>query len=358
MDGRLRVALPAALFLALALSGCMQQPHFENAGASEVTARANLAAATHAAKSWDPTARLVAIAAAETADENAEVPADPAVANGLAVQWTYAFVNNASDLRYVDASADGTIVLKNETQAMDEYGSYMGGYAAAYQSYRGGAAANAEPLGDWSVDSDRAVRAALENGTFAEAAQGDNATLVLALGETDVPGWTLLASSEGMNVVALVNQTSGEVTGVRDLSHYAWQGAMSVPAAPPTPEKPASVRAAPRPIHLDANGTLTPSESSKTFPFHSDAPTRGTLNLSATLGGDARDISWAIMQGTKVLSSGGVSATDLQRSYSWTLRGVPAGDFNLVLGMSYVQGVVPLATADYHVVLHLAPTSG
>src|SRR5581483_1860330 len=178
MDGRLAATLSAALLLAMALAGCASQPHFENAGASEVSARANLDGATHAAKAWDKTAKLVAVAAAETSDENGDVPADPNVGNGLAVQWTYAFVNTAGDSRYVDASADGTIVIKNETQAVDEYGAYMGGYAAAYQSYRSGSPDPA-PLGDWPVDSDGALRAAMENATFARAAKGLNATLIL-----------------------------------------------------------------------------------------------------------------------------------------------------------------------------------
>lgn len=363
MDGRLRAAIPVALLLALALAGCMGGPHFENAGASEVTARSNLALAASAAKAWDPAARLVGIAGGETREGDEDFPSDPDVGNGLAVLWTYVYQgNDSSASRAFEVSADGTVVSKNESEAMGDYGMYAGGYAAAYQSYRASTQGRPAPLGEWPTDSDGALDAAMGNDSFAGVARHPNATLAEALGNTGVPGaWIVVANAEDHTVIAVVNATSGELATVQDLSQGGWQTSVQKAQATSAPKPSAAPRPPPQPVKMDEQGSLSNAKTQTTYAFHADAPMKGFVNLTASFNGDATRVGWAIVQGKKTVASGNVDVFQggfvSRASDSTTVRLREGGDYTLVLTMEYVQGAVPLASASYQVTASLFPTS-
>ncbi|GEM_PF-4521170 len=364
MHGRLSGIVPALLLLALAFTGCMGQgPHFENAGVKEVSAKRNADLAASAAKAWDKSAALVAVGGAEAQDApDPDLPADPDVGNGLATQWTYVYQSAEGKSRAFEVSADGTVVSKNESEAFDDYGSYAGSYAAAYQSYRA-QSADGKPLGNWSWDSDAALAAALKNETFRGAARAPNSTLAEALGNTGVPdAWVFMASSPERSVIAAVNATSGEIVGIHDLSRYSWQGSMETQAAvapptPPTPPSTPNATAAP-PVHLHESGSLTPAQSTDTFRFHLAAPESGRLNVTMVSSGDVLSYGWSLMQGEKVIktdNSGTFSLSGVNDAMRLALD--KPGDYSLVLDMSYVQGAVPLAKVSYDVGLDLVPSN-
>lgn len=365
MDARLRVALPAALLLSLALAGCMGGPHFESAGVDEVSARENLDLATRAAHGWDAHARLVGVAGGENGEGDEDFPADPHVGDGLAVLWTYVFQNNESQTRAFEVSADGTVVSKNESEAIQDYGAFAGGYAAAYQSYRASQTPKGEALADWSVDSDDALDAALDNATFKAAARQANATLAMGLGNTGVPNaWVLAAQGEEATVIAVVNATSGELVTVQDLSRYSYRDAAAAAAASqPTKVKPAATAGrAPRPVDLKDEGTLTATDTVRKLPFYGDAGLTGNLTLTARFQGDAEYLRWAIRDRAtdKVVLSGQVGGplfgggfpTGTTEKFAVKIK--DASMYDLVLELFTAQGAVPLAQADYTLQMKLA----
>jgi hypothetical protein len=283
------------------------------------------------------------------------------VGNGLAVQWTYVYQTAEGKNRAFEVSADGTVVSKNESDAMSDYGAYAGGYAAAYQAYQAQASGDATPLANWSWDSDAALASALKNETFRDAARAPNATLAEALGNDGVPdAWVFVASASEKTVIAMVNATSGAVAGVTDLSRYSWQSAAASMAAPAAGMTTASTsdnatpRASAPPVHLHEEGTLTATAPAQRFPFHLGAPEAGHLNLTMSPHGDVTGYGWSILQGTKQVTGESNGLTLFASSD--TARGVTLGpgDYTLELTMSSAQDLVPLASVDYTVALDLA----
>lgn len=360
MHGRLWGVVPAVLLLALAFAGCMQQgPHFENAGATEVSARKNAELAASAAKAWDPAAKLVGIGGGESIDAPDDaLPADPDVGNGLAVQWTYVYQTAEGKSRAFEVSADGTVISKNESEAMGDYGAYAGGYAAAYQSYRAQSSGKAEPLANWTWDSDAALGSAMKNETFRAAARAPNATLAEALGNAGVPdAWVFVASSGKTTVIAAVNATSGELAAVHDLSRYSWQDAAASTSST-TAVKPAAAKAPPAnatPVHAHESGDLTPSEPDHAMKFRLDGAEPGIIKLSLKPSGDVLDYGVQVTgPGYKRTYSGGFDGGQPQ-DISYRLPMAAAGSYVVTVTMDPAQGVVPLAKLSYAIDADFVP---
>lgn len=139
----LLVALAAAL--APALAGCI-------GSASAASAKDNLGAADEAAKKWDSNARLAQIVGAEgtlgalasafggSSSDLGDASDDESVGDGLAEVWIYRYVASSKSMSYVVVvSKDGAILREGQEAKRAED----------------------QPLGQWSLDSDDAVKLAL-----------------------------------------------------------------------------------------------------------------------------------------------------------------------------------------------------
>jgi hypothetical protein len=361
MQGRLLAPLAILVLLGVGLAGCMSQPEFQNAGVSEVSARQNVELAANAAKAWSEKAGLVGIGGAEARDGNdAMIAGDPDVGNGLATSWSYVYQSPAGEHRAFEVTADGTVVSKNETDAAADYGGMYGAYAGAYQAYRSqSTSSKGEALGDWSWDSDAALAAALRNETFASAARAPNATLAEGLGQSGTPAaWAFLATASHRTVLAMVNATSGEVIGVHDFSRYSMKDAQQYASAktPPTPPSAPKPPAAAEPVEIQDSGSLSAAAPKKEIPFTVTGPVKGPLNLTASFSGDATDLAWKIVKGTKTVASGSTGGVLLSSQTSSTVKITDPGDYKLVLTVNTIQGAVPVGSVSYDLAAKLMPT--
>lgn len=224
MDGRSYLILATLALLGTAFTGCIAPGLTQNSTDVEVPALKVRPGADAAAASWQPGAKLVAIFALESSEENEPFPIDATPGNGLAPVWSFAYVAPSGTPRAFLAFADGTVRSENETYGAEQY------------------SAQAEALGNLTVDSDAALMTAAKDETFAPALHGDNVTLAQGAARMEgITGWYFAAMSEAGAAIAVVDATTGQLVwaktfslGDMDFGAYAQQGFAYAPAAQPT----------------------------------------------------------------------------------------------------------------------------
>lgn len=246
MDGRISLITLASLaIVGVGFAGCLEAPSFLFASDVEATAMEARGRADEAAATWRADARLVQAFALEMAEADEEVPADPAVGNGRATVWwfSYASGNDTAEWR---VAADGNVTLMEEESSDHED--------------------DLAPLGEWSVDSDRAIERALENESFRRVALAPNATLAEGVGmEEGAAQWFFAAGSPEGLVFATVDARTGALLGVEETSFGfavpAWPGMGGSWGGGAEPE-----------VAFEEEGTLDAGERVAEFPFTTTSP--------------------------------------------------------------------------------------
>lgn len=242
MQAKPLALLFALAFAGVALSGCLEAPSFLFAADSEATAQKNLDLAQEAAKAWSANATLTSVFAFETAEPESDLPTDPDVGNGRAVAWWYGFAAG-NETRAYRVTADGEVALENDT------------------SEAGMDADQTLPLGEWTVDSDKALETAKANQTFGAVASGQNVSYAEGIAnEEGSTQWFVAAYGESGFVIALVDAKTGELTSVESMDFDfgsmwggAWGGSWGGGMAPE--------------VEMSETGTLDASEPVAEFPF-------------------------------------------------------------------------------------------
>lgn len=338
MKGRLLSAI--AVVLTLLAAGCIAAPKISSDDKSEVAAMANRDVAENAALAWSPDAKLVGAGAGELPTAREPLPADPSPGNGKAVAWTFLYAaGNAS--RAFMVAADGTLMSGNASDAKETR-----------------ATKDMGPLGEWKIDSSKAMDAALTNETFSHCAKLPNATFAEIVGReggADAPAvWYIVVFSTEGAAVAQVDAVSGELLTVQEIGMGF-----------PMPDMGAyNVRAAPQqPVKVADRGALDEGKPTKTLNFTLPADGMGgMLRLRVSKPFLMDGLSWILQDasGEKV-ASGELSSPQPDERRAWKIDPLDAGAYTLTL--AYVDGAsapvpMPGRGVDYDLTLVLggAPT--
>lgn len=322
MQAKPLVLLAALAFAGVALSGCLEAPSFLFTADTEATAREHLDVAQGAAQAWSPDAKLVAVFSLESADaEEAELPTDPEIGNGRAVAWWYTF-HDGNESRVYRVAADGTLGQENATEAEP----YVGDSLA---------------LGEWQVDSDRALETARGNETFRAVAEGGNASFAEGVAnEEGATHWFVAAYSESGMVWALLDARTGELTSVETLSFdFGWLGSWGGSwGSGMEPE-----------VEMSEEGSLDGSETFAEFPFtlqNGGQEAMFSLSIEKRFPTDA--LSWSVVDGSDEVvqegTLGRMPSMGDSTAEEFTLDA--PGDYRLVLEYRGA-GFVPLGAVDY-----------
>lgn len=317
MNGRKAFVLAASLATLMTLAGCLAPSELLGAESAktEITALENKDLADSAAKAWNPQAQIVGVFGLELsqAAPTDEWPLDPEAGNGKSPAWVYVYLGEAG-ARAFRVTADGRVTAENDT------------YDAAE------AAQTAKPLGEWTIDSDRAVEVAAANEVFGAALHGGNATLAMGVASMEgITGWYLAAISEGGSAFAIVNAATGELVTAETFS---------MDFAPPAMGKEVFVEA--MPTHVEGAGTLDSDKPKAEFPFTHGGADELLLQLEAEGRLPSDGLSWKILDAEgEVVEGGSAGRSWTGESYRphWTIELPEAGDYVFVV---YYRSFAPL----------------
>ncbi|HUR69830.1 MAG TPA: hypothetical protein VM370_11350 [Candidatus Thermoplasmatota archaeon] len=368
MDGRSYTLLIALAFVGTGLTGCIQNPDWLNTSSSEVSARDNLRDADKAALDWSPNARLVGVMAFELAESpDPRIDADPDPGNGLAPAWWYVYCDAAAEkaeaeastfrsddneekamaamqmsLRAFKVTSDGEVTSEKDAEAM-----------AAGMDH-----SMAQPLGEWSVDSDEALAAAKADEGFAKVANGFNASIVEGIAQIEgADAWWVSAMSADGFVVASVDAVTGELLDVQtmdqDFSMPTFEWGAANPELSGTP------------VYLEGEGSAAAADEAIEVPFWSSGPMHGTMMVTYATSAPMDGLHWAILdsEGEYVTGDHLSNWEGGEGEYEMELEIEDAGDYVLSIGyMSSFPGpnFLPVPTplggsVDYSYVLDLMP---
>jgi hypothetical protein len=310
MNGRKTAVLAASLASLMTLAGCLAPSELLGADSekTEITALENKDLADGAAKAWDPEAQLGGVFGLELSDATAadQWPLDPDAGNGKSPAWVYVYLGEAGKaVRGFRVTADGRVSAENDTFDVQS------------------AAEQAKPLGEWTVDSDRAVEIAGGNEVFGKALGGGNATVALGVANMEgITGWYLAAISDAGSAFAIVNAATGELVTAETFN---------MDFKPPTMGEDVFVEA--MPTHAEGAGSLDAEKPKAEFPFTHGGADQILLQIYADSRLPTEGLSWKIVdaQGETVESGGaGRGWSGSSRSH-WTIDMPDAGDYTLVL---------------------------
>lgn len=309
MQAKPLALLFALAFAGVALSGCLEAPSFLFAADSEATAQKNLDLAQEAAKAWSSNATLTSVFAFETAEPESDLPTDPDVGNGRAVAWWYGFAAG-NETRAYRVTADGQVALENDT------------------SETGMDADQTLPLGEWTIDSDRALETAKANQTFGAVASGKNVSYAEGIAnEEGSTQWFVAAYGESGFVIALVDATTGELTSVESMDFDfgsmwggAWGGSWGGGMAPE--------------VEMSEAGELDREEPVAEFPFtltSGGQEARLLIEISKRVPTDA--LNWKVVDAAdEVVAEGSLGRTGFMGDGEETSFVIEdAGDYTLLL---------------------------
>lgn len=335
MDGRSYPILATLALLGTALTGCIAPGLTQNSAETEVSALKALPGADAAAQSWAPGAKLLAVFALESAEDNEPIPADATPGNGLAPLWNFAYRSPDGATRAFLAFADGTVRTENETYGAEQY------------------ADQASTLDDLKVDSDVALETAALDETFGAALRGEGLTLAEGVADMDgVTGWYFAAISDDSAAIAVVDAVTGELLWSMpfempkmDFGMYAQRGF----AYAPTHE----------PVHVEQEGKLDKSQPKVEVPFTLDGfgdEARITLGITKDLATDG--VHWRLVKlgedGEEEMeiesTSFGYYPTSHVEERTWDVELDGPGDYRLDL-LYRSTAVLPLGHVDYKLVI-------
>lgn len=271
--------LASAAFLLVPLAGCL--------GGNTATAKDLLPTARGLAQSWRSDAALAGIATVELKELPAEVKdalakdsgasdnpqaqlvqySDPYVGDGRAPAWVFGYRSGDRDLLLV-LDAAGSLLARHESSAGHDAG---------------------RALGDFAIDSDRAMQlAARHNATF-ERLEGHAAVATLAL----VPGpanpvWVLVITANFMegsdrdSAFAMVDADSGNVTTQESFT-AGMSAAFGGGSSPGSPYYDHGNQTFVRTESGSDAGTLTLASPDAGNPFQVDDAGHGSLRIQLSL---------------------------------------------------------------------------
>lgn len=243
MDGK-SVVLMAAMMTLAGVAGCLETPAFLRGSQDEVSAQSVRDLAHEAALAWDAGAVLVGVGAVESTEEHPELAADPAVGNGLAVVWNFAYLSaDRASARAFQVSAAGEVKAHDDADVPAD---------APQEELR--------RISAWSIDSDAAAQAAAANATFASVLQTPNATLAMGLVEEATTMWFVVAGTPSGLAIARVDATTGELDSVETMATPTF-------SMPPMPMHWGSFEPPAQPVHLEGAGKLDAGKRSEEYAF-------------------------------------------------------------------------------------------
>jgi hypothetical protein len=335
MNGRKAAVLAASLATLMTFAGCLAPSELlkPDSSKTEITALESKDLADGAAKAWDPQAKIVGVFGLELSDATAadQWPTDPSVGNGKSPAWVYVYAGEAGkSVRAFRVSADGRVAAENDS------------YDA--QS----AAEQAKPLGEWTIDSDRAVEVAKGNEVFAQAIGGENGTVAMGVAHMEgITGWYLAAMSGAGSAFAIVNAATGDLVTAETFNANFM---------PPAMGKEVFDEA--RPTHAEGQGTVDSSKEKAEFPFTHGGSKEVVLKLDAQGRLPTDDLAWKIVDaaGDSVKTGyvSGQSGVDGPGRSHWVIEMPDAGDYTLVLAYRGTPTPFPLGGVDFKFTLDSA----
>ncbi|MFA5860598.1 MAG: hypothetical protein WDA16_02780 [Candidatus Thermoplasmatota archaeon] len=312
MNRRSLAALGAVItMLSMGFAGCLAPSEFLNASSSkdEITAMENKDLADNAAKAWSPNAKLggvfgLELSNASSGRDDGDFPLDPNVGNGKAPAWIFVYWDEDTT-RVFRVTADGRVKVENNTDASTPD--------------------DAKPLGAWNVDSDKALKTARTNATFADALKGDNATvaegIVLMDGTT---AYYFAAMSEGGMAFATVDAASGKLLNVKSFTTDAWKM--------PSYGAPGASAQWQVPVNEKGSGRVDSAKMTQEFPFtYAGGSAQVTLMIDGQQELPTDGVTWKLIKNDETVKKGSASSFDTRISQKNKIQLPGPGEYTLVI---------------------------
>lgn len=309
MNRRSLAALAAvATLLSMGFAGCLAPSEFMTSSSTkgEITAMEDRDLADNAAKAWSPNAKLGGVFGLELSNVSSEgsagdFPLDPNVGNGKAPAWIFVYAD-ANTTRAFRVTADGRVKAENDTDTATRD--------------------DAKPLGAWTVDSDKAIKTAKTNATFADALTGKNATVAEGLAFMDgTTAYYFAAMSKGGMAFATVDAASGKLLSVKGFSMDAWK-------------MPAYGASAQWQVPLDekGGGRVDGTKTTQEFPFaYAGSVVQATLTLDGQQDLPTDGIAWKLLKNDEPIKQGSAAAWGTKISQKTKIQVPGPGDYKLVI---------------------------